>query len=225
MTLGQCAETWLSQRTLKHTTRLHYRRVLAHFAPLDDVPLESLTPQRVREWYASTLVDRPTYRSHAYGLLHAVCATAVTDGLLTTNPCQIERATQVPRKRQPVILTIEELGQMAEVIEPQYRALVLISAWCGLRWGEVTELRRADVGKDALVLTVARGATHQGGCRIDSPKSARGRTVVMPPTSGRMCSIISTSMSARTGIRCCSRPPRGAATWLTRPSGPTSGRR
>ena len=61
VTLGQCAETWLSQRTLKHTTRLHYRRILAHFAPLDDVPLEGLTPQRVREWHATTLVNRPTY--------------------------------------------------------------------------------------------------------------------------------------------------------------------
>ena len=96
MTLGQYAETWLAQRTLKHTTHLHYRRILAHFAPLDDLPLESLTPQRVREWHATTLVNRPTYRSHAYGLLHAICATAVKDGLLTSNPCQIERAMRSP---------------------------------------------------------------------------------------------------------------------------------
>ena len=181
ITLGQFAETWLAQRTLKHTTQLHYRRILAHFAPLDDLPLEGLTPQRVREWHATTLVNRPTYRSHAYGLLHAICATAVKDELLASNPCQIQRAMRTHRKRQPVILSIAELGQVAEAIEPQYRALVLISAWCGLRWGEVTELRRKDVGKDALVLTVARGATHQGGCRIDTPKSGKGRTVVVPP--------------------------------------------
>lgn len=31
------------------------------------------------------------------------------------------------------------------------------------------------------MLTVARGATHQGGCRIDTPKSGKGRTVVVPP--------------------------------------------
>jgi integrase len=181
ITLGQFAETWLAQRTLKHTTQVHYRRILAHFTPLDELALESLTPQRVREWHATTLVNRPTYRSHAYGLLHAILATAVNDGLLTTNPCQIERAMQAPRKRQPVILTIAELGQLAEAIESHYRALVLIGAWCGLRWGELTELRRKDIDKDALVLTVARGATHQKGCKIDSPKSGRGRTVVIPP--------------------------------------------
>src|ERR1700757_649883 len=181
ITLGQYAETWLAQRTLKHTTKLHYRRILAHFAPLDDLPLEGLTSQRVREWHATTLVDRPTYRSHAYGLLHAVCATAVNDGLLTTNPCQIERAGRVTRKRQPIILSVEELGQVADVIAQRYRALVLISAWCGLRWGEMTELRRKDVGKDGLVLTISRGATHQGGCKIDTPKSGKARTVVVPP--------------------------------------------
>ena len=27
---------------------------------------------------------------HAYGLLHAICATAVKDGLLQANPCQID---------------------------------------------------------------------------------------------------------------------------------------
>ena len=150
-------------------------------SPLDDLPLEGLTPQRVREWHATTLVTQPTFRSHAYGLLHAICATAVNDGLLTTNPCQIERATQAPRKRQPVILSTDEVAQVADVVEPKYRALVLISAWCGLRWGEVTELRRKDVSKDALILTVGRGVTHHGGCRIDTPKSGKGRTVVVPP--------------------------------------------
>jgi hypothetical protein len=88
ITLGQYAETWLAQRTLKHTTRLHYRRCLAHFPPLDQLPVEGLTPQRVRGWYATTLVGRPTYRSHVYGLLKAICATAVSDGLLSSNPAR-----------------------------------------------------------------------------------------------------------------------------------------
>jgi integrase len=181
ITLGQYAETWLAQRDLKERTRLHYQGLVVHFPPLGELPLERLTPQRVREWHATTLVNRPTSRSHAYGLLHAICATAVKDELLGSNPCQIERASRAHRQRQPVILTIAEPGQVAEVIEPQYRALVLICAWCGLRWGEVTELRRKDVGKDALILTVSRGVTHRGGCRIDTPKSGKGRTVVVPP--------------------------------------------
>ena len=60
-------------------------------------------------------------------------------------------------------------------------ALILIAAWCGLRWGEVTELRRKDISDDRAVITVARGVTHRQGCRIDSPTSGKPRVVVVPP--------------------------------------------
>ena len=77
------------------------------------------------------------------------------------------------------------MAALADAIGPQrLRALVLISAWCGLRWGEVIELRRKDVSVDASVLSVGRGATHRGGCRIDTPKSGKPRTVVVPPHIG-----------------------------------------
>ncbi len=42
----------------------------------------------------------PTARTHAYGLLSAVCATAVTDGHLLANPCSIPRASHRPTRRQ-----------------------------------------------------------------------------------------------------------------------------
>ena len=46
------------------------------------------------------------------------------------------RATlKLHRQRQPVILTVAEVARVAETIRPELRALVLISAWCGLRWG------------------------------------------------------------------------------------------
>ncbi|MDR3658755.1 MAG: tyrosine-type recombinase/integrase [Mycobacterium sp.] len=182
LTLRQYSETWVAQRTLKPRTRAHYEILLAeHVCPaLGDIELASLAPQTIRSWYSVTLVDRPTYRAHAYGLLHAICATAVKDGLLTSNPCQIDRAMSTHRKAEPTILTVEEVSSLADAIEPRFRALILISAWCGLRFGEVTELRRQDVGTE--IITVARGVTHsRGGCHVSSPKSGRGRSVVVPP--------------------------------------------
>ena len=108
--------------------------------------------------------------------------SAVDDGLLTENPCAIKRAMNAPRRRQPVILEVDEMAALADAIEAaRLRALVLISAWCGLRWGEVIELRRKDVSVDASLLSVGRGATHRGGCRIDTPKSGKPRVVVVPP--------------------------------------------
>ena len=141
----------------------------------------NLTPEAVRAWHATTLVDRPTARSHAYGLLHAAMATAVTDGLIGANPCHIPKASVAKHTRQPVILTVEEVGQLAELVEDRFRALILVSAWCGLRWGEITELRRKDVRRRREALYVGRGVTHRGQCRIDTPKSGKARIVMIPP--------------------------------------------
>lgn len=184
ITLGEYADRWIDHRNIKPRTKRHYETILKeHITPrLGRVALKALTPEAVRAWHASTLTDRPTYRSHAYQLLHAILATAALDGLIPSNPCQIARASSVRRTRQPEILTVAELGHLAAIIEPpEYRALVLISAWCGLRWGETTELRRKDIDPAAETISVTRAVTHRDGCLIDTPKSALGRVVVVPP--------------------------------------------
>jgi integrase len=87
-----------------------------------------------------------------------------------------------PRKREPVVLSVGEVAALAGAIRPErFKAFILVSAWCGMRWGEVTELRRKDVGGDCRVLYVSRAVTHRNGCRIDTPKSGKGRAIVVPP--------------------------------------------
>ena len=103
----------------------------------------------MNRWHAKTLVDRPTARSHAYSLLHAICASAVEAELLSKNPCAIKRAMSTNRKREPVLLSVAELKAVADAMRPeQFKALVLLSAWGALRFGEVTELRRKDFNDD-----------------------------------------------------------------------------
>jgi len=185
VTLGAYAQRWIDHRPLKARSRIGYQSLLdTHIKDdLGAVPLRSLTPDAVRHWYAGLDKSTPTARAHAYQLLHAVCATAVADGLMAANPCAIPRAMLTKTKRQPVILTVAEVDELASTIKPgTLRALILVLAWCGPRWGEAVELRRRDVNADASVLTVARGATHRDKvCRIDTPKSGRGRSVVVPP--------------------------------------------
>jgi hypothetical protein len=76
--------------------------------PLGDIGIGALSSDDVNRWYAGTLVDKPTTRAHAYGLLHAVCATAVENELLAKNPCQIKRAMTTKRKRERVLLSVSE---------------------------------------------------------------------------------------------------------------------
>ncbi len=183
MTLSTYASKWIAERGVKHRTRLMYESLLRQHIDdgIGELEITAVTPDRVRTWYAGLGTRHVRRNSHAYGLLHAIMATAVKDGLLLSNPCQIERVMNPQRKREPVILTVAELADLAGRVPERLKAAILVSAWCGVRWGELIELRRRDIDVDAEVLFVGRGATHRGGCRIDTPKSGRPRAVVIPP--------------------------------------------
>jgi integrase len=185
VTVGAFAKQWIEHRTLKARTRMGYEASLArHIEPvIGAVPIKSLTPALVRAWHAGMDKKTPTARAHAYQLLHAVMATAVSDGLLPANPCNIPKALSTSVKRQAVILEPAQVAALADAIEPKrLRAMVLVLAWCAPRWGEAVELRRKDIRADGSVITIARGATHRNGaCMVDLPKSGKGRKVVVPP--------------------------------------------
>lgn len=184
---GQC---WIAGRNIKPRTRAHYESILAqHITPtLGGIPVAELTADTVNRWYSTLLTGRPTARAHTYSLLHAICASAVEQELLTRNPCAIKRAMTTNRKREPVLLSVNELAAVADAIRPErFKAMVLLSAWGALRFGEAIELRRKDIGDGCGTITVARGVTHltagnpAGRCQISTPKSGKSRTVVLPP--------------------------------------------
>jgi integrase len=183
ITLADYATKWIAERKVKPRTRLMYEALLkAHIKDgLGALEITAVTSERVRTWFAGLGSERTRRNSHVYGLLHAVLGTAVTDGLIVANPCQIAGAMNVARKREPVILAVPELATLAGRVPERLKALVLLSAWCGLRWGEVIELRRKDFDNDAEIVLVGRGVTHRGECRIDTPKSGKPRAVVIPP--------------------------------------------
>jgi integrase len=72
---------------------------------------------------------------------------------------------------------------LAENMPPRYRALVFVSAWCALRFGESAGLERRDIDLDARVIHVRRGAVRtKSGSQMNPPKSRAGlRKVTIPP--------------------------------------------
>jgi integrase len=181
---GEFATGWLANRNLKPRTRQGYRELLeGPLRRLSAIPLGMITAESVRAWHTGLGTATPRKNSHAYGLLHAVLNTAVADGRITANPCAIRKAMNTAAKRQAVILTPDEIAKAATAIQPaQLKAMVLISAWCGLRWGEITELRRKDIAPDCSVITVGRAVTHRTGhCDIDTTRNGKVRSVIVPP--------------------------------------------
>jgi len=194
-TFGEYATGWLETRVNRHgenlrpRTRVEYERLISGpLSALVDVRLAVLTPSLVRTWYSDQLATgKKTQTSRAYGLLNSILATAVQDGLMTVNPCMIRggQAATSGRKVEPP--TTVELQKILETIAPKYRAAVLIAAWAGCRYGELTELRRRDIrvlGPEALVVDVTRAVTHTKGVGflVGKTKSEAGvRSIVLPP--------------------------------------------
>lgn len=189
MTLAQYGKEVIAQRTLKPRTRIGYESSFANYIEpkLGKTAVRDLNPATVRSWFSGLGTSNPVRNGHAYGLLNMICNTAIKDGLLQSNPCQIERAMNPKTKRVPIVPTIVELEAIADKLgsdarTERFRALVLISAWCGLRYGEVAELRRRDFDSACAVVTVGRGVTHRSGqCIIDTPKDGKPAKVVIPP--------------------------------------------
>lgn len=184
-TLSDYAEAWLLDRDLKPRTRAHYRALLDQriLPALADQPISDITPLAVRTWYASLPKDRPTIRAHSYSLLRAILGTAVSEDVIAANPCRIRSASTAKRARTIKPLSLDELERLVVAMPAKYRAPVLIAAWCGLRFGEMTELRRRDVDVKAGVIHVRRAVTWVDSKPIvGKPKSDAGtRDVAVPP--------------------------------------------
>lgn len=184
-TLATYAGQWLEHRQLRPRTEALYSSQLDRLIlpALGALPLVDLTPARVRAWFASLDRDKPTQRAHCYSLLKAICATAVADELLAANPCRVRGGGQVKRASKTEPATVDELTKIADSMPERYRLMVLLAAWCALRFGEAAELRRPDVDVKVGVLHVRRAVVVAGGQTIiGPPKSHAGiRDVAIPP--------------------------------------------
>jgi integrase len=177
ITFDAYAKTWLADRELKPRTEAGYQAILdRHLIPaLGSAPLRSITPALVRSWYATLDPDAPVMRAHAYALLRTILKTAEADDLIATNPARIRRAGSARRTVRIKPATLAELDVIAAAMPPRLRLLVLLAAWCGLRYGELAELRRADIDPVSGVLHIRRGVVRvKGGYVAGEPKSAAG---------------------------------------------------
>lgn len=182
------AEQWLedNRRLGPRSRETHERNLRLHLAPLADVPVKSLTPALVRTWYATAMRGNGgnTSIDQSYRLLRAILNTAIREGLLAKNPCQIPGAGTTRAKRRTVASPMEVAALVEEIPGP-YKAAVVLAAWGGLRRGEILALRRADLDLEAATVSVHRNQVEllASRSRFDAkPKTDAGyRTVALPP--------------------------------------------
>lgn len=189
-TLAEFFETFLaaprSRGPLRPRTVALYRGLFAGYLAdrFGAVQLKHITRAAVESWYAD-LQAPPVRRAHAYALLRAILMLAVERGHLTANPCMIRGAGQGSRHRQLDPARPDQVAAIAAQMPEKWRALVLVTAWCGLRQGEALELRRKDIVtvNGVTKLRIRRAVVRlRGRWHVGPPKSRAGiRDVTVPP--------------------------------------------
>ncbi len=200
LTLEQYARTWLDGRDLKPRTRALYRELLAALIlpALGEATLDKISPTTVRNWHGALDASTPTRRAHAYSLLRSIYTTAVADDLVPSNPCRIRGAGAAKKKHTTTVATLGELEVIVEAMPLRLRPMVLLAAWCGLRFGELAEMRRGDLDLERGYLHVERGVTRAGGeVFVGDPKSEAGRRPVSIPP--HLLPVLAEHLEQRTG--------------------------
>ncbi|MGX5655230.1 tyrosine-type recombinase/integrase [Geodermatophilus nigrescens] len=199
--VGEWAGRWLEgQAQLKPTTRARYRGILdGHVLPRwADRPLTTLAHAEIQTWVAEQRaagMAPATVRKH-FRVLSLVLDLAVRDGRLARNPCtgvNLPRAEQARRRylthEQVHLLAAEtarprpdtRLPHRERAVMDSYRLVVLVLAYCGLRWGELAALKVARVDVARRRLEVVESVVEVDGVLVwGVPKGYERRSVPVP---------------------------------------------
>lgn len=133
----------------------------------------------VQAWVAKLSAEKSaTLVIRCYGILAKVLDIAVKDRRLSSN---VARGVKMPRKvkKEHVYLSHQQVHNLAA--EAKHGTLVLVLAYTGLRWGEVTALRVKDVNPMRRRLNVVLNAVEVGSkIEVGTPKTHKRRTVPFP---------------------------------------------
>ncbi|WP_261799200.1 site-specific integrase [Microbacterium wangchenii] len=183
VTIGELAESWLLDQTavLKpssmHALRSAWR---THVGPRwAEVRLDAVRYSDIRAWVTDIAGRRKaTTTIRAYGVLAAILDVAVRDRRLADNPA---RGIKLPRKtpKRRVYLTHSQVDLLAN--QALHPTLVYFLAYTGLRWGEATGLRVADVNLGRRRVNVQENAVMVNGAVVTgTPKTHATRSVPYP---------------------------------------------
>src|SRR4051812_11162892 len=147
MRFTELADRWFATKIhLRENTKNHYQHLLKkHIRPFfGERPIGSITVLDVQTW----LADRHAHGgicantvAMAYKVLRMIMEVAVEAGLILRTPCRVKGAAT---QRLPAMqaATPEQVAAIASVVDPRWQALVLMAAYSGLRWGELSGLRQ-----------------------------------------------------------------------------------
>lgn len=189
VTVADWMQIWLAARgDLRATTRSRVTQIIEkHIEPeLGRVQIGNLTRLQVQEW-ASALPGAPATVRKTVNVLSGALRFAVEDGRLPLNPAQrlklprVVKTTKRYLSHEQVAALARAVGQISDGFNHGYHLVVLVLAYCGLRWGELSGLRVRDVDLGPRRLTIRHTVVADRGYqRVEAPKDYEQRSIPIP---------------------------------------------
>ena len=199
ITVSAWFEAWQAGRADRapRTLEAERERFRSLIAPrFGDTPLRQVAHEDVTRW--SVTMPSPTTgetasaarRRDAMRLLVALLDAAVDARRLTANPARsasgkVTALPRAPKTKPHRYLTHEQLRRVADAAGPAgspARTLILLAALTGLRWGEISALRVADVDplRARIAVTKAYTRLDDGTLLLGDTKTHARREVPLP---------------------------------------------
>lgn len=162
--------------------------------PFLRTPLAQIERRHIEAWIkAMTAGERPlaptTIRTRL-NYVSMVFRGAVRDKRIPDDPTA---GVKLPRRRRAdqamTVPTVTQVRAALDAAPAEYRALVAVCAFAGLRLGEAAGLRAGDVNLDDRLLRVERQVQGEtvATTRLEAPKAGSERTIAIP---AELCNII-----------------------------------
>ena len=182
-------------RSLSWNTAAEYPRLVDRvLTALADKPLRTITARDIERWWSAAYQDAPAQASKSYTHLNSVMKYALKRKWIRENPCDIEGASNYRPPVEPETPTDTEVALMLELADQPMRTVLALAGWCGLRKGEILELRRKDItseegpdGTSWLYIHISRAVVWEGenNPKVSPPKTPGSiRSLAVPKTGG-----------------------------------------
>ncbi|MFC9994677.1 tyrosine-type recombinase/integrase [Nocardia sp. NPDC127526] len=120
----------------------------------------------------------------AYGVLAGIMDMAVERGLVPKNQARGKQISKImPKKirKKHIYLTAEDVGRLSKEADVHgHGLLVLVLAYCGIRWGEAIALRVSDIDVTRKRLSITKAVTEETGFKVGPTKGRENRAVPVP---------------------------------------------
>lgn len=183
-TVGQVAEGWLTNPRWSETTSERNAGIVrVHILPRwGKTPVAKVTHDGVQEWVNELVESGLSGGSvrKVHGALSGILGRAVKSKRVAVNAAKdVDLPKQALKARR--YLSAREVEDLAGAAGDD-RDVVLVLAYCGLRFGELAALRVRQVDQLRRRLTVESSVTEVNGKLVwSTPKDHQRRTVPYPP--------------------------------------------